>query len=85
MVRVSSFTGCYELSPEELVAIVEGKFTARKCLGCDGTGWLHFDGDGCVKGTGYKRDFDHEDPDHWVDSEGCDDCDGLGQIISLNI
>ncbi len=83
MLRPSSHTRMYELDPEELIALLQGNFTTRKCLYCDGTGWVHFKGDGEVSGTGFKRDFEGDDPSKWVDSECCDECYGLGQIVNI--
>ena len=67
---------------EEVEMLIEGRFRTRKCLLCDGTGWIHHR-DGEIVGTGYKEDWSSEDASDWITPEGCENCYGFGQIITF--
>lgn len=67
---------------EEVKKLVEGSFRSRKCITCDGTGWIHHK-NGEVAGTGYCHDWSSEDADDWITPESCEECCGFGQIITF--
>lgn len=67
----------FVLTFEQVRSLLLGGFRQRKCIGCNGTGWIHYDGaDGHIMGTGYRRNDD-------IETDTCLDCYGFGEVIKF--
>lgn len=67
----------YGIEFDELYKYVRGQIIARKCPCCDSNGRQYWDG---KTGEGVKDNPSGIDPE-WLESDGCDNCNGLGFLL----
>lgn len=73
----------FVLDHGEISMLLEGKFHSRKCMTCDGTGWIQ-EQNGAQIGTGFLKDWEAKNPEEWITPMRCDECHMFGQIITFN-
>lgn len=64
----------FQFDRDEVKALVNGKFTTRKCTDCEGKGWFWVHEDG----TQRNPTADESQDDFYEHPCGEDECNGLG-------
>lgn len=69
----------YEFDNQELRMLISGNFSFRKCLECDGLGWVWFDTD---IGEMVNAPMSSDNP-YKYEKDSCNFCRGLGGFLRL--
>ncbi len=73
----------FELDIEEMRCMISGKFTFRKCIECDGKGWLWYDDASGEQVNKPELQEGETNVEFYYSRESCYDCCGLGGFLTI--